>query len=367
MNKRIKVGLLFGGQSGEHEVSLASARSVLAALDRTKFEAVGIGITRQGRWLMSSSPENMLQQEVTDQLQDAREIVPDIAHHSLVVTDGAHHVADGISVVDVVFPLLHGPYGEDGTVQGMLSLAHIPFVGSETLGSALSMDKGTMKAMFAHAGLPQVRYELVSRQRWQQLAESTVQILEASLDYPMFVKPCNLGSSVGISKAHDRDALEIALDLAARYDRRILVEQGIDAREVECGILGNDEPMVSVPGEIVSHHEFYDYEAKYSSGLADIQIPAPLSVEQTRSVQDMARRAFVVVDASGLARVDAFIRRDNGEVLINEINTMPGFTETSMYPKLWEASGVSYPELVDRLIVLAIERHEQRMDRSTEK
>ena len=364
MKNRIRVGLLFGGRSGEHEVSLASATSVFEALDPDRYEAIPIGITRQGHWLIADSPEHLLKQEVTLELPETSEALPDVTHHGIVRVDERGGINLHQTAVDVVFPLLHGPYGEDGTVQGLLELADIPYVGAGVLASAVGMDKAMMKNVFAQAGLPVAPYRYFSSREWRTQRAGVVHSLEAEVAYPLFVKPCNLGSSVGISKAHDREELESAIDLAIRYDRRIIVEQGILAREVECSVLGNDDPLVSVPGEVVSHHEFYDYDAKYTEGLADLIIPARISPEQTRTVQDYARRAFLAIDAAGLARVDFLIRRSDGEVLVSEINTIPGFTSTSMYPKLWEASGVSYRELVDRLIQLAFDRHAEKGNRS---
>ncbi|MBV9280067.1 MAG: D-alanine--D-alanine ligase [Chloroflexi bacterium] len=365
--KKIRVGLLFGGRSGEHEVSLASAASVLKALDPQKYEAVAIGITRQGHWLMADSPEHLLKGEVTLELPETTEALPDVTHHGIVRVDERGGINLHQTAVDVVFPLLHGPYGEDGTVQGLLELADIPYVGSGVLGSAVSMDKWMMKSVFREAGLPVAPDYKLRTLQWARRRDELLAEIEESLDYPVFVKPCNLGSSVGISKAHQRGELEDAIDLAARYDGRIIVEQGIDAREVECSVLGNDDPVVSVPGEVVSHHEFYDYEAKYTDGLADLIVPARVTGEQTRQLQDLARRAFLAVAADGLARVDFFIARRDGRVLVNEINTIPGFTSTSMYPKLWEASGVSYPELIDRLIRLAFDRHAEKAHRSVQR
>lgn len=362
--RKIRVGLVFGGRSGEHEVSLASASSVLKSLDPDKYEAVPIGITREGQWLISDSPENLLKTEVTVELPETAEALPDVTHHGIVRVNERGGIDLHETAVDVVFPLLHGPYGEDGTVQGLLELADIPYVGSGVLGSAVSMDKAMMKAVLAHTGLPCVPYHALSSLQWEREREEVVRSLEEELRYPVFVKPCNLGSSVGISKAHDRAELEDSIDLAVRYDRRLIVEQGVNAREIECSVLGNEEPLVSLPGEVVPHHEFYDYEAKYTDGLTDFIIPARLSAEETRQVQEYARRAFLAVDAAGLARVDFFLVRSSGEILVNEINTIPGFTSTSMYPKLWEASGVSYSEVIDRLIQLAFDRHRQKANRS---
>lgn len=357
MTSRVRVGLIFGGRSGEHEVSVASANSVLKALDTDRYEVVPIGITREGQWLMADQPDRLLGGEVTVELPDTTEAIPDVTHRGIVRVDSRGGISNHETAVDVVFPLLHGPYGEDGTVQGLFELADIPYVGSGVLGSAASMDKAAMKALFSAAGIPGVDYAVLTSAEWRRERDQVVARIESQLDYPVFVKPCNLGSSVGISKARMRQELVDGIDLAVRYDRRIIVEQGIEAREVECAVLGNEDPEVSVAGEIKSRHEFYDYEAKYTEGLAELLIPAELTALQMRTVQEYARRAFVAVDAAGLARVDFFIRAFDGAVLVNEINTMPGFTSTSMYPKLWEASGVSYDDLIRRLLDLAVERH----------
>lgn len=354
---KIRVGILFGGESGEHEVSLASATSVVEALDRTRYEPVLIGITRGGKWLAVDSPSGLLEHAQPGSLEAGTH--DHEASGSSLLPISAHADALRGSRVDVVFPVMHGPRGEDGTVQGLLELAGLPYVGSGVLASAVSMDKAMMKSVFATEGLPGVAYEVVTSRQWEREPERWLCRIEGCLAYPVFVKPCNMGSSVGISRATDRAELRASLDLAARFDRRIIVEQGVDAREVECGVLGNDSPEVSVPGEIVPHHEFYDFEAKYTAGLADLVIPAQLGTDQTEQVRELARRAFVAVDAAGLARVDFFVLRDSGDVLVNEINTIPGFTATSMYPRLWEASGVPYAELLDRLIRLAVERYEE--------
>ncbi len=363
--RKIRVGLIFGGRSGEHEVSLASAKSVIAALDPDKYEAVPLGITREGHWLIADAPEYLLHSEVTAELPETAEALPDVTHHGIVRVNERGGIDLHETAVDVVFPLLHGPYGEDGTVQGLLELADLPYVGAGVLGSAVSMDKAMMKAVLTQVGLPSVPYRLITSPAWADDRTAVTASLEKALSYPLFVKPCNLGSSVGISKAHDPDELATALDLAVHYDRRVIVEQGIEAREIECSVLGNDEPLVSVPGEIVPYHEFYDYEAKYTAGLTDLIIPARLSGEETAEVQEYARRAFLAVDAAGLARVDFFLERSTGAVLVNEINTMPGFTTTSMFPRLWEASGLPYPALIDRLLHLAFERQQQRRQRAT--
>lgn len=364
MKKKIRVGLLFGGRSGEHEVSVASATSVLKSLDPDKYEAVPIGITREGHWLIADSPEMLLEHEIIQGLPDTSEAMPDMTHRGIVRVDGRGAIDLHQTAVDVVFPLLHGTYGEDGTVQGLLELADLPYVGAGVLGSAVSMDKAIMKSLFTQAGLPIVADERVKLNQWYASRDEILYRIELSLEYPLFVKPCNLGSSVGISKAMDRQGLMQSLELAFRYDRKVIVEQGVVAREVECSVLGNDEPVVSVAGEVVSHHDWYDYESKYTEGLADLKIPALLSSEQARQVEKYARQAFMAVDAAGLARVDFFILKDDGRVIVNEINTIPGFTQTSMYPKLWEASGLPYPDLIDRLIQLAFDRHAEKSYRS---
>lgn len=353
--RKIRVGILFGGRSGEHEVSLASARSVMNALDRRRYEIVPIGITRAGRWIHSERSLEMLKAAVgsstaADEVEAALNAVgspfPDVA---------------ALAELDVVFPVLHGPYGEDGTIQGLLELIGVPYVGCGVAGSAVGMDKALMKELFVARELPVVRYRVVLRRRWEAEPESVVREMEATLPYPMFVKPANLGSSVGVTKAHNRDELVAGLAEAARYDRKLLVEEGVDwAREIECSVLGNDEPLASIPGEVVPSNEFYDYAAKYLDGASQLLIPAPLSPEQTHQVQELAIAAFRAVDGAGMARVDFLLSRRDGRLYVNEINTIPGFTSISMYPKLWEASGLPYPALVDRLIELAFERHAER-------
>jgi D-alanine-D-alanine ligase len=354
--RRVRVGVLFGGRSGEHEVSLASAASVLSALDPHRFEAVPIGIARDGSWHPGATPELLLNDPPpTPQLASDPPTATQTAISRMSTSGPLTLNEDGI---DVVFPVLHGPYGEDGKVQGLLAMADIPYVGSQVLGSALGMDKWRMKAMFAQWGLPNVPYVGFRSVDWTRRRNETIESLESRLAYPMFVKPSNMGSSVGISRANDRTDLVNGVNIALNYDTTVVVEQSVVGREVECGVLGNDDPLVSVPGEIVPRHAFYDYEAKYTEGLADLVIPAHLTPDQTSAVQDMAKRAFLAVDAAGLARVDFFVLKKSGEVLVNEINTMPGFTATSMYPKLWEATGLAYRDLITRLIELAIERFE---------
>jgi D-alanine-D-alanine ligase len=338
----VRVMVVFGGRSGEHEVSLASARAVMEALNR-RHEVVPVGITRSGRWISSGDP--------------MRELESKTGEGSLVRAEEKLPVALGS--VDVVFPVLHGPYGEDGTIQGMLELAGIPYVGSGVLASAVGMDKLTMKKIFAHHGLPQTEWIGLTREEWEEDESSWVREVETSLGFPCFVKPANLGSSVGINKARDADELKRALDEAAKLDRRLIVEAGVDAREIEVSVLGNEGVEVSVPGEIiVKKNEFYDYEAKYSEGGMELVVPAEIPDEIKAETRRIARTAHEAIDAAGMARVDFFLERETFRLLINEINTIPGFTPTSVYSRLWAASGFSYEELLDRLIRLALERHD---------
>lgn len=352
--KKLRVGLLFGGRSGEHEVSISSARAIANAFgtleNQDKYELLPFYIQKDGQWLAGSTPQKILQSST---LIPSPDTTPETQIN-------CWQSPAQVSEVDVWFPILHGPNGEDGTVQGLLKLMQVPFVGSGVLGSALSMDKIAMKMAFAQAGLPQVKYIAVTRsQIWSNpcVFPKLCDEIEATLGYPCFVKPANLGSSVGIAKARSRVELETALDNAASYDRRIIVEASVVAREVECAVLGNDNPQASIVGEITYESDFYDYETKYSIGKADLFIPAAIPDDIIAQIQQMSLQAFAAVDAAGLARVDFFYVANTGQVLINEINTLPGFTATSMYPLLWEKSGISFPELVDQLIQLALERH----------
>ena len=373
MAKKLRVGILFGGRSGEHEVSLLSAASILKAIDRDKFDVVPIGITKEGRWLAAGAAQNLLEGDTSPVARRLRAGDP-------ASTPGAKLLHEGIptllapepgqranTALDVVFPVLHGTFGEDGTIQGLFELAGIAYVGSGVLGSAAGMDKDVMKRLFAQAKLPIVKHVTLLRADWEMARRKCVAQVEAALHYPVFVKPANLGSSVGISKAHDRKELGPALDLAAKYDRKLIVEHGVGgksakARELEVAVLGNDAPEASVVGEVVPIKEFYDYEAKYLSEGSDLIVPAKLTKAQSKQVREMAIAAFRVCDCAGLARVDFLMepgasgRGRSGKIYVNEINTLPGFTSISMYPRLWAASGVPYPKLIDRLIELAIER-----------
>ena len=384
--KRLRVGVIYGGRSGEHEVSLASAAAVFAHLDRQRYEPVPIRIEKDGRWALAErAPSAMSAAEVIEHARLEAGRAPRAAREvhlmarpseepllaidrkggidrkaGLARTDGDDHDSAVVQSMglDVVFPVLHGPYGEDGTVQGLLELANLPYVGCGVLASAVGMDKAMMKVVFAQHGLPQVDHAVVLRGEWERNRAAVRDGLVARLPMPLFVKPANLGSSVGISKVHDAGELDTAMDLAAGFDRKIVVEAGVaHAREIECAVLGNDLPEASVAGEVIPSREFYDYEAKYLDEGSRTVIPADLPPAQVAEVQRLSKAAFVAIDGAGLARVDFLLGRDDGRLYLNEVNTLPGFTTISMYSKLWEASGVAYPALIDRLIALALERH----------
>jgi len=388
--EKMRVGILFGGRSGEHEVSLLSAASVLNAIDKEKYEVVPIGITKDGRWLTAEHAENLLTGKLVLEPRNLRAGDPDTTSSAAVLARGEavvvppepvhrhsglvpfqtdaglmRRASDRAINVDVIFPVLHGTFGEDGTIQGLLELADIPYVGAGVLGSAAGMDKDIMKSLFIAAGIPIVKHVTILRAAWANDPKKVQKLVESKLIYPVFVKPANLGSSVGISKAHNRKELGPAIEEAAKFDRKIVIEQGVGgkkekAREIECSVLGNDEPAASVPGEIVPGKEFYDYAAKYVDEGSQLIIPAKLTKAETKKVQDLAVAAFQAVDCSGLARVDFLMDPKTRKIYLNEINTMPGFTAISMYPKLWAASGLAYADLIDRLIQLGIERHEDK-------
>jgi len=387
--KKLRVGILFGGRSGEHEVSLLSAASVLKAIDSTKFEVLPIGITKQGRWLTAKDAEKLLRGEHAEDSRSAQLRAGDpeatapaalLASGEAVVvppepkqsgsamvpfqSDSAllRRASDRAINVDIIFPVLHGTFGEDGTIQGLLELADIPYVGAGVLGSAAGMDKDVMKSLFKAVGLPIVKHVTVLRSGWEDRPKQIQKLVEENLKYPVFVKPANLGSSVGISKAHDRKELGPAIEEAAKFDRKIVIEEGVGgkkqkAREIEVSVLGNDKPEASVPGEIVPCKEFYDYNAKYLDQGSELVIPAKLTKSETKKIQELAVRAFQAVDGSGLSRVDFLMDPKTRKIYLNEINTMPGFTSISMYPKLWAASGLQYPDLIEKLIQLGLERH----------
>jgi D-alanine-D-alanine ligase len=386
---KTRVGILFGGRSGEHEVSLLSAASVMKAIDKDKYEVVPIGITKDGHWLTATDAERLLKGEAAPNprhlragdpaatagaavLQNGEAVVvppvPGSEHTSLLPfqTNALEHrrAADRPIVVDVIFPVLHGTFGEDGTIQGLLELADIAYVGAGVLGSSAGMDKDVMKALFKNAGLAIVKHVTILRREWDRDPAAVEKRIEAALTYPMFVKPANLGSSVGISKAHDHSELGPAIREAAQFDRKIVIEEGVGrekkARELECAVLGNDDAQASIVGEVVPIKEFYDYAAKYLDEGSELIIPAKLTDAQQKSVRAMAVKAFKAVDCAGLARVDFLMDPLSNEIFVNEINTLPGFTSISMYPKLWGATGVGYSELIDRLIQLALERHREK-------
>lgn len=369
MAKKVRVGVIFGGRSGEHEVSIRSARAIIGAIDRRKFDVVPIAITKEGKWLSPAASTSLLPEAVHKQLS-SKSIESDIAllgdpsHKGLISLESGDKplIAEKL---DVIFPALHGPYGEDGTLQGLLEMANIPYVGCGVLASSCGMDKVTMKSLFVQAGLPICKHVWFLRSQWQMDQGKVLRKVMSEIGLPCFVKPANLGSSVGVSRAADKQSLTRAIDLAAEYDRKIIVEEEIVAREIECAIMGNDEPKASLPGEYVIYDEaarFLDYTEKYAStGHVSFVVPAPLSKSLTTRIQRMAVQAFQAVDGAGLARVDFFVTRDKKEVLINELNTLPGLTEVSGYPKMWEASGLSFPEVLENLIKLAFERYQEKM------
>ncbi len=373
LSRKIRVGVVFGGRSGEHEVSLMSASSIINAIDKDRYEVVPIGITRSGKWLLSGDPLKALKSGIEEATGTPLAFLTDPDRPALVrlseegtalpaPVEGGKVAPAGapLETVDVVFPVLHGTYGEDGTVQGLLELANLPYVGAGVLASSVGMDKAMAKAVWRERGLPIVDYLVYLRRDWEQRPDAVVREIEVKFGYPVFIKPANLGSSVGISKAHDQEELRKAMALAARYDRRILAEKAVDAREIECSVLGNDDPVASVPGEVVPCNEFYDYNAKYIDDRSELKIPAELPPGVAAEVRRLAVEAFKAIDGAGMARADFFLERGTNKLYINEVNTIPGFTKISMYPKLWEASGLSYTDLINRLIELAIERHAEK-------
>ncbi|MGI6307666.1 MAG: D-alanine--D-alanine ligase family protein [Dethiobacteria bacterium] len=359
MGKKLKVAVLFGGRSGEHAVSLVSAASIMAAMSKERYEIIPVGITEDGRWLCGGDPLQALQEKQ----------IPGGCHFTSIATDplapglflwDAEARWQGFLPLDAVFPVLHGPYGEDGTVQGLLELAGLPYVGAGVLASAAGMDKAVMKILFQSRGLPVPAYLYFDSYAWQSDKKALMARIEKELGYPCFVKPANLGSSVGISKAVCRETLAQGIAGALLYDHKIIIETYIPGREIECSVLGNEEPMASVPGEIIPGAEFYDYRAKYIDNRARLLIPAPLKPAVVEKLQDYAVEAFQAVECSGLARIDFFYQEEEDKIYVNEINTLPGFTNISMYPKLWEASGIPYAKLIDRLIDFALEKHRRR-------
>jgi len=355
-SKRLRVGVLFGGRSGEHEVSLASAASVIRALDPEKYEAVPIGISKEGRWLVGRGAQELL----ADVLKSGdRVILPSDPTAATLVP--LVPVAGRPSImVDVIFPVLHGTFGEDGTVQGLMELAGLPYVGAGVLASAVGMDKDVQKRLFEQAGLPIVPFMTVRRSEWEHRRAAILKSIKKAFRFPFFVKPATLGSSVGMTRVKAAHEISAAMDLAAEFALKIVIERGIAGREIEVAVLGNDELRASIPGEIVPHREYYDYTAKYLEGGTDLLIPAPLTKKQVKTFQEYAVCAFRAIDGCGMARCDFFLERSSGKIFVNELNTIPGFTSISMYPKLWQASGLPYTELIDRLIDLALELHREK-------
>ena len=358
MNTKLKIGVLFGGRSAEHEVSLVSAASVINALDKTLYDVVPIGITKDGRWLSAVNAIQLLKDHSPIEQFPEHVLLPDPRKQSLVNISGAF--PQNAQKIDVIFPVIHGTFGEDGTIQGLFELADIPYVGAGVLGSAVGMDKVIAKQLLENAGIPVAPGISFLYSQFQKNSKQFIVPIEKKLKYPCFVKPPNQGSSVGISKAHNRKELIAAINYAGEYDRKILVEKAVkNPREIELSVMGNDDPIVSLPGEIIPSNEFYDYDAKYVDGKSSAHIPAKLPKPVIKKLQQTALKAYTVLECSGMARVDFLVQR-NGTLFLNEINTIPGFTSISMYPKMWEASGVSYPELLDRLIKFAVERFEAK-------
>ena len=372
MAKKLRVGVIFGGRSGEHEVSIRSAASVIDAIDRQKFDVVPIAISREGKWLspaaafqlLPANAQSLLPATIASGYQGAVAILGDPSHSGLLSFEQSGGSLT-TQKLDVVFPVLHGPFGEDGTLQGLLEMANVPYVGCGVLASACGMDKVAMKLLFLQAGLPMCKYVWFLRTQWESDRAKIMQTIKRKLGLPCFVKPANLGSSVGVSRADDKKSLEQAVELAAQYDRKIVVEEAVDAREIECAVIGNNEPKASLPGEYVIYDKsaaFLDYTEKYTkTGHVEFVVPAPISKSLSTKIQKMAIQAFQSIDGAGLARVDFFLTRDSNQLLINELNTMPGLTEVSGYPKMWAASGLSYRRMLDVLVELALERHREKL------
>jgi len=354
--KRLRVGILFGGRSGEHEVSLASAASVIRALDPEKYEAVPIGISKDGRWLVGTGAMKML----PEVLKSGERVMLPAEPSAAMLVPVAPGSGQPSVTVDVVFPVLHGTFGEDGTVQGLLELAGLPYVGAGVLASSVGMDKDVQKRLFEQAGLPVVPFLAVSRSQWEHERVKVLREIKKKFRFPIFVKPATTGSSVGMTRVKAAHEIPAAMDLAAQFGLKIMVERGVNAREIEVSVIGNEDIRASIPGEIIPHREYYDYAAKYLEGGTQLVIPARLTKKQVATFQDYAVRAFRAIDGTGMSRCDFFLERRTSKIFINELNTIPGFTSISMYPKLWEASGLPYPKLIDRLIELALELHREK-------
>jgi D-alanine-D-alanine ligase len=359
--RKLKIAVLFGGRSGEHEVSLDSARSVLGVLDPQKYEVFQVGITHAGTWLTGPDARQSMEKGDSEELLPCA-ILPDPSKPGLYILSSTDHgqMLEKLTDLDVVFPVLHGTYGEDGTLQGLLEMTDLAYVGAGVTGSSVGMDKAVFKDIMRSIGIPTVESILVLRYEIEKDIDAVIRQAEKVASYPLFIKPANLGSSVGITKCKQRADLGEALLEAAAYDRRVLVERGLDAREIEVSVLGNDDPQASLPGEVLPSREFYSYESKYIDGTSGLRIPAPLPSGMADEIRRMAVSAFKAIDCAGMARVDFFLEKTTGKIYLNELNTIPGFTSISMYPKLWQASGLAYASLVDRLVELALERKAER-------
>ncbi len=357
------VMVVFGGRSGEHEVSLMSSASILRSINKEKYNVITVGITKDGNW---KHHDGTIDEIESGEWEGVPNLLAEKAEKSATIMpkatgEGVLAIGDGrMEKIDVVFPVLHGPMGEDGTIQGLLEMMNIPYVGAGVLASSVAMDKAVAKKLFQAEGLPQADFIVLYRRKYDDDKEKYIELIEARFGYPVFVKPANLGSSVGISKAKNQQQLQEAIALAAKYDRKIVIEEFINAREIECSVLGNDDPIASLPAEIIPSHEFYDYQDKYFDGKSQYAIPPDLPEELIKQVREMAVRAYRLIDCTGLARIDFFVEKGTNRILLNEINTMPGFTKISMYPKMWEVTGISYETLIDKLIELAIERFEEK-------
>ncbi|MGH8614778.1 MAG: D-alanine--D-alanine ligase family protein [Gammaproteobacteria bacterium] len=366
IHRRIRTGILFGGRSCEHEVSIQSARGVLSAIDRDKYEPVPIGVTKDGEWVLIRDDQVQPGKPLSRDCGPKLNLLPDPTCAGRLRLEQTSIKTEEAVALDVIFPLIHGPMGEDGTVQGLFELAGIPYVGSGVLASAAGMDKVVMKALFEKTGIPIAPCRTFLRSRWESEPAAILNECEAAFPYPWFIKPANMGSSVGVSKVHGHTEFQSAMDEAARYDRKLIVEAAVeDAREIEAAVLGNDDPKVSVPGEIIPCNEFYDYRAKYLDNASELIIPAELPDSVVKRIQSLSLVAYSALDCAGLARVDLLLQRSDHAAFVSEINTLPGFTPISMYPKLWEASGISYTGLISRLIELAFERHAERRRNQT--
>lgn len=375
---KTRIGIIFGGRSGEHEISIRSAKTVIEQIDKEKYEVIPLGITKEGSWLnpvealalLPEATQQFLDGQKESFSQDLVALIGDTRYKGLTRLEAAN-TNERLLPLDVVFPVLHGTYGEDGTIQGLFEMAGIPYVGCGVLASACGMDKVVMKTLFRDADLPICKYVWFLRSEWERDADAVIEQAKAKIGYPCFVKPANLGSSVGVSKATDDETLKEAIILAAEYDRKIIVEEALDMREIECAVIGNDEPQASLPGEYIVHDEskkFLDYTEKYSgTGNNDFIVPAMISNELTNKIQDMAVQAFKAVDGAGLARVDFFLRNDNGALLVNEINTLPGLTDASGFPKMWAGSGMDFPQVIDLLVTFAMERYQDKAKNKTVK